>query len=170
MSSVAVYGFAPPKTDENGEFNHFNEYGRTKLAAEAVYRKWQQDDPIRRSLVIVRPTVIFGEGNRGNVYNLFHQIASKKFVMFGNGQNFKSMAYVENVASFICTARNHGPGIHIYNYVDTPDLTMDELVAMTRRILFGRDNVGLRLPAFLGLAIGKACDLFTLVSGKSLPG
>ncbi|MDB2434696.1 NAD(P)-dependent oxidoreductase [Luminiphilus sp.] len=169
VSSVAVYGFAPPETDENGDFNYFNEYGRTKLAAETIYREWQQEDPSKRRLIIVRPTVIFGEGNRGNVYNLVRQIASKKFVMFGNGQNFKSMAYVENVASFIRTARHQGPGIHIYNYVDTPDLTMNELVRMTRRTLFGRDNVGPRLPAFLGLVIGKVGDFFTLVSGKSLP-
>ena len=56
----------------------------------------------RRSLVIIRPTVIFGEGNRGNVYNLFRQIADRRFLMFGDGENKKSMAYVGNVAEFIC--------------------------------------------------------------------
>ena len=39
------------------------------------------------SLIIVRPTVIFGEGNRGNVYNLLNQIASGKFLMVGKGEN-----------------------------------------------------------------------------------
>ena len=39
-SSVAIYGFAPPNTDESGRPNYFNDYGRTKLMAEEVYRDW----------------------------------------------------------------------------------------------------------------------------------
>ena len=48
-----------------GESNYFNDYGRTKYLAEQVYKAWQAEDPESRTLVIVRPTVIFGEGNRG---------------------------------------------------------------------------------------------------------
>ena len=81
-SSVAIYGFAPADTDESGEPNYFNDYGRTKYLAEQVYKEWQGEDADNRTLVIVRPTVIFGEGNRGNVYNLLKQIASRRFVMF----------------------------------------------------------------------------------------
>ena len=49
-----------------GHFLPFNAYGKTKLEAENIYRAWAAEDPLR-TLVIVRPTVIFGEGNRGNV-------------------------------------------------------------------------------------------------------
>ena len=100
-SSVAVYGFAPLNTGEDGDTNFFNDYGRTKYLAEQIFKEWQLKDSKNRSLVIVRPTVIFGEGNRGNVFNLLNQIASKKFIMFGSGKNIKSMAYVENVAAFL---------------------------------------------------------------------
>ena len=100
-SSVAIYGFAAPNTDESGEPNPFNEYGRTKYLAEQVYFRWQQEQPEERSLVVVRPTVIFGPGNRGNVYNLLRQIADRRFLMVGTGVNVKSMAYVENVAAFL---------------------------------------------------------------------
>ena len=41
----------------------FNDYGRTKYFAEKVYRKWHEEDPQNRKLVIIRPTVVFGEGN-----------------------------------------------------------------------------------------------------------
>ena len=37
-SSVAVYGFAPVGTDESGEINYFNDYGRTKFLAEEIGR------------------------------------------------------------------------------------------------------------------------------------
>ena len=63
-SSVAIYGFAKPNTDENGEINYFNDYGRTKFEAEKVYREWYEENPKERTLIIIRPTVIFGKGNR----------------------------------------------------------------------------------------------------------
>ena len=168
-SSVAIYGFAPADTGEDGEPNYFNDYGRTKYLAEQVYKKWQAEDPDNRSLVIVRPTVIFGEGNRGNVCNLFTQIARKRFLMFGNGKNRKSMAYVENVAAFLESSLDFPPGLHIYNYVDKPDLDMNTLVSTARKALFGKANVGIRLPKFVGIGIGYLADGITKITGKSLP-
>ena len=66
-SSVAVYGFAPLNTNETGEINYFNDYGRTKWFAEERYRDWLNSNQ-DNSLTIIRPTVVFGEQNRGNVY------------------------------------------------------------------------------------------------------
>ena len=168
-SSVAIYGFAPPDSDENTEPNYFNDYGRTKYLAEQVYKKWHSEDPANRTLVIIRPTVIFGEGNRGNVYNLLNQISSKKFVMFGNGKNKKSMAYVENVAAFIEYSLKFNSGLHIYNYIDKPDFDMYSLISKTRETLFNKNNVGIRLPAFLGILIGYMADIFTKLLGIKLP-
>ena len=45
--------------------------------------------------------MIFGERNRGNVYNLLKQISGGKFLMVGKGNNRKSMAYVGNIVAFI---------------------------------------------------------------------
>ena len=101
-SSVAVYGFPKWEYDEDAPKEPFNEYGRTKLLAEEVYGKWQKSHPENR-LHVVRPTVVFGEGNRGNVYNLFHQLASGRFLMVGDGKNRKSMAYVGNIAALSTT-------------------------------------------------------------------
>ncbi len=168
-SSVAIYGFAPSNTDESGEPNYFNDYGRTKYLAEQVYKEWQAEDPENRTLVIVRPTVIFGEGNRGNVFNLLKQIASGRFMMFGNGKNRKSMAYVENVVAFLEYSLSFKPGLHIYNYIDKPDFDMNTLVSEARKTLFGKNNVGLRLPAILGIVIGYFADFFAKVTGITLP-
>ncbi len=168
-STVAVYGFAPAGTGEHGEIAYFNDYGRTKWRAEQVYRAWQAEDRARRSLVIVRPTVVFGERNRGNVYNLLNQIASGRFVMVGTGRNRKSMAYVENVAAFLQHALGFGPGVHLYNYVDKPDLDMNTLVAAVRAELGRPARVGLQLPYPLGLALGYAADAVAALTRRSLP-
>lgn len=168
-SSVAIYGFAPADTNELGEPNFFNDYGRTKYLAEKVYREWQAEDPYNRTLVIVRPTVIFGEGNRGNVYNLFKQIASGIFIMIGKGKNKKSMAYVENVAAFLQYSLTFKQGMHVYNYIDKPDFDMNTLVSEARKTLFGKNNIGPRLPSFLGIAIGYFADFVSKITGKKLP-
>ena len=166
-STVAVYGFAEPGTDETDEIKPFNEYGRTKFEAEERLRSWQQASD--NSLLIMRPTVIFGEGNRGNVYNLLNQIASGKFLMVGRGENKKSMAYIGNVVAFLekCIESNRQYGV--FNYVDTPDLTMNELVAQVRSMLRGKNDVGLRLPYWLGMFLGYAADGVAKLTGKNLP-
>jgi len=168
-SSVAVYGFAPIGTNEDGVIAPFSDYGRTKWEAEQIYLKWQMEDPHNRTLVIVRPTVVFGEGNRGNVYNLLRQIASGKFLMIGDGLNLKSMAYVENVASFLEYATCFKPGIHIYNYTDKPDFTMNSLVTFVNRSLGKFPENKFRLPYPIGLLIGKFYDLISNISGIKFP-
>lgn len=165
-STVAVYGFAPIGTDESGKIAPFNDYGRTKYEAEQIFRAWQAEEPSNRTLVIVRPTVAFGEQNRGNVYNLLRQIASGRFVMIGKGENLKSMAYVENIAAFLKFATSFQPGVHVYNYIDKPDFTMNNLVGLVHRILGKPEEVGFRLPYAVGLVIGKGFDLLAAITGK----
>lgn len=168
-SSVAVYGFAERGTDESGKINPFNDYGRTKYEAELVYKKWQAKDPENRTLVIVRPTVVFGEQNRGNVYNLLKQIASGKFVMIGNGENRKSMAYVENVAAFLEFSNSMTTGVHTYNYIDKPDFDMNSLVIRVKQSLGKDGKVGARIPYWIGMIAGYGFDLIAKIYRKNLP-
>jgi nucleoside-diphosphate-sugar epimerase len=163
-----VYGFAPLGTDESGKIAPFNDYGRTKYEAEQVFKAWQSEAPDERTLVIIRPTVVFGEQNRGNVYNLLRQIASGRFVMVGSGENRKSMAYVENVAAFIEYSMAFKPGVHIYNFIDKPDFSMNLLVSSVKRMLGQPEKIGFRLPFAVGYAIGKGFDLVAAVTGKRL--
>jgi nucleoside-diphosphate-sugar epimerase len=165
-SSVAVYGFAPLGTNESGMISPFNDYGRTKWEAENIYKAWQLEDPDNRTLVIIRPTVVFGERNRGNVFNLLKQIASGTFFMVGNGLNRKSMAYVENVAAFLYYSLNFKSGIHIYNYVDKPDFTMNQLISLVNKLLGRSSAIKYRIPFSLGFMIGKSFDFVAKLTGK----
>lgn len=165
-SSVAVYGFAPVYTDETGIIAPFNDYGRTKYEAELIFEEWQAEDPDQRTLVIIRPTVVFGERNRGNFYNLLKQIASQKFVMVGDGKNRKSVAYVENVAAFIEYSLDFNPGVHKFNYVDKPDFTMNELVVLVKDILGKPSKIGIRVPYAFGLFLGKMFDWAAFILRK----
>ena len=162
-SSVAVYGFAPIGTDETGKIDYYNEYGRTKWLAEEVYRKWLAEDN-DRSLTIIRPTVVFGEQNRGNVYNLLRQIAQGIFPMVGKGKNIKSMAYVENIAAFIEHNFTNKPGEHLFNYIDKPDYDMNTLVENVYTIL-GKDHKIIHWPYLICLQKLQEQNLLLVLLG-----
>ncbi len=164
-SSVAVYGFARIGIDESGAIAPFNDYGRTKYEAEQIYRAWQAEAPEDRALVIVRPTVVFGEQNRGNVYTLLRHIATGKFVMVGSGENRKSIAYVENVAAFLEYSMSFKPGVHIYNFADKPDFTMNGLVSCVSRMLGRPAKVRFKIPYTAGLFTAKTFDLLSFLTG-----
>lgn len=168
-SSVAIYGFAMPGTGEDGVPAPFNEYGSTKLRAEAIYKAWQSEDSLNRSLVIIRPTVVFGKGNRGNVFNLLKQIASRKFLMIGDGLNKKSMCYVENIAHFIKYSLNFNAGVHIYNYVDKPDFVMNDFITLVKKCLGQEGGIGLRVPYLVGIIIGYGFDFLAMITRKKFP-
>ncbi|STH53273.1 UDP-N-acetylglucosamine 4-epimerase (UDP-GlcNAc 4-epimerase) [Escherichia coli] len=57
--------FEQHNPDENHPHDPFNHYGKSKWQAEEVLREWYNKAPTERSLTIIRPTVIFGERNRG---------------------------------------------------------------------------------------------------------
>ncbi len=135
FSSVAIYGLnksvltSPIRpilsitmASRNGRQNRWPE-------------KWYESHP-DWNINIVRPTVIFGERNRGNVYNLLNQISGGKFLMVGNGRNRKSMAYVGNIVSFskylIDSVKD---GYNVFNYIDKPDMDMNALVGHVSKVL-----------------------------------
>ncbi|MCL7988406.1 NAD-dependent epimerase/dehydratase family protein [Sphingobacterium sp. lm-10] len=167
-SSVAIYGLDKENPDESFPAEPFNHYGKSKWEAELVLQRWAETHP-DWSIGIVRPTVIFGEGNRGNVYNLLNQIASGKFMLIGKGNNEKSMSYIGNIVSFLqFLISNVSPGVQVYNYVDKPDFTTKDLVHHTGKIL-GKRIPTVRIPYWIGMLGGYGFDILAFVTRKKLP-
>jgi GlcNAc-P-P-Und epimerase len=169
VSTAAVYGLGAHDTDEAAAVAPQSPYSRSKVRAEGIFAQWQQACAQSRMLEIIRPVVVFGEGNRGNVHNLIEQIRRHRFVMVGKGLHVKSIAYVENVVDFIATRLDRAPGIRIHNYADKPDYSVAELVALIRRELGQPTSAGLALPFWLGLAAGYGCDVVSWLTGRALP-
>lgn len=167
-STVAVYGLDKVDPAEHSAVEPFNEYGRTKYAAELLLRQWVSADH-RRSLSVVRPAVVFGENNRGNVYNLARQIASGRFVFVGKGLNKKSMGYVGNIAVFLAAQLQAPSGDNLTNFADKPDLTTRELVNLVRESLGGKARRQISVPYWLGMLGGRGFDLLATVLKKNLP-
>ncbi|MFC4233119.1 NAD-dependent epimerase/dehydratase family protein [Parasediminibacterium paludis] len=164
-SSVAVYGLNKVNPNEESPTNPFNDYGKSKLMAEEVLRSWYKSDA-NNTLIIIRPTVVFGPGNKGNVYNLLTQIVRGKFIMIGNGNNIKSMAYVENIVSFIITCISSlNNGYYLFNYADKPDISTRQLVQKVEELM-DKQIIPIKVPYWIGYAGGVFLDIIGKISGK----
>jgi len=166
-SSVAIYGLNKNNPNEEHPADPFNHYGKSKWYAEEIFREWYNNNSEGKTLTIIRPTVIFGERNRGNVYNLLKQISSGRFLKVGSCNNKKSMAYVGNVVSLLSYFIENAQGYNLYNYIDKPDLTMNELIDVVGKSL-GRKIPSVKIPYFFGMLGGYCFDLLAKITGKKL--
>jgi len=160
-STVALYGLNPISTAEGSIPRPFNDYGKSKLQAEKLLIKWQEGE-IDRSLSIIRPTVIFGENNRGNIYALMNQIALDRFMPIGKCDNRKSIAYVGNLVEFILFSLNNND-YNLINYADKPDMTMKKLITLIYKYLGKKENK-IIIPYYLGIIIGYFFDSLSFFS------
>lgn len=166
-SSVAIYGLDKNNPDESFPADPFNHYGISKWQAEQVLQEWYKEHG-DWNINIVRPTVIFGEGNRGNVFNLLNQIASGKFMMIGKGNNQKSMSYIGNIVAFIeFMMVNITSGYNVYNYVDKPDFNTNDLVYHTGKIL-NKKIPSIKIPYAIGMLGGYGFDVLAFLTRKKL--
>jgi nucleoside-diphosphate-sugar epimerase len=117
----------------------------------------------------VRPTVIFGEKNRGNVYNFLHHLSTGKFIKVGKGINRKSMGYVLNLCSFLNTLLKLPPGQFVFNYADKPDLSMKELINIFYNTVGKYHRINFKIPYVIGVMGGYGYDMLAKVTGKTYP-
>lgn len=168
-SSVAVYGDAAPRPDEATVPSPVNDYGRTKLAAEGVYRSWRERGEQRR-LLVIRPAVVFGPRNYANMYRMIHQVARRRFLPVGQGSNRKSMIFVTNIVAAILHLWMR-PALRedeVYNCVDQPDLTSSEILTEVYLGL-GRRAPRWRVPLRPALLLARPFDLIAHATGRNLP-
>ena len=162
FSSVAIYGLNKDNPDESFTADPFNHYGKSKWQAETLVQEWYKTHN-DWNIDIIRPTVIFGERNRGNVYNLLNNLAKGYFINVGKGTNVKSMAYVGNVVAFVkYLIDNITDGYNVFNYVDKPDLDMNHLTELVCRTL-GKRLPSVRLPYWIGMAGGYFFDAIAFI-------
>lgn len=167
FSSAAIYGLDKHNPDENSPADAFNHYGKSKWQAEQLLQEWFKTHA-DWNIDIVRPSVIFGERNRGNVYNLLHQIAGGHFLMVGKGNNKKSMAYVGNIVAFVrYMIENVDKGYNVFNYADKPDFDMNTLVALVNQVL-GKQVPSTHFPRWMGMMGGYCFDALAFITRRKL--
>ena len=95
-SSISVYGPNGNRREESSSLAPVSAYGRSKALAEQVNLSWARQGDDRRS-IIVRPAVIFGDGEHGNFTRLALALRRGHFVLPAGEEVVKSAIYVRDV-------------------------------------------------------------------------
>jgi nucleoside-diphosphate-sugar epimerase len=98
-SSAACYARSREIKDELSMPAPASAYGHSKLAAEKIHLCWQEGDAINRQLVIVRPGVVFGPGEGGNVLRLVKAVLRRYFFYMGNRDTLKAGVYIKELCN-----------------------------------------------------------------------
>ncbi|MNP07595.1 UDP-glucose 4-epimerase [compost metagenome] len=98
-SSISPYGPSEQQRDEQSLPVPTTAYGGSKLVSEKIHQTWLAADKARRHLVIVRPGVVFGPGEGGNVSRLIKAVIKRYFFYMGNRDTRKAGTYVKELCS-----------------------------------------------------------------------
>ncbi len=145
---------------ENDTPNPFTPYGKSKLEAEEYLLK--QKLPKGKRLFIIRPCMIHGPGNKGNL-NLLYKIVEKglpwPLAAFHNERSFLS---IDNL-SYLIFKMLESPTVKsgVYNFSDDDELSTNELVILISSVL-GRKQKLLKIPAGTIKSVVKIGDFLPL--------
>jgi len=95
-STMGIYGPQEERVDEDTHPQPVSAYGRSKLLAEKIHEDWLACDGLRR-LIIMRPAVTFGEGEKGNFERLAGLLRKGRFVYPVRKDTIKACAPVEEM-------------------------------------------------------------------------
>lgn len=166
FSSVATYGETIQEKNENDDQSPINHYGKSKLEAEKIIIPWTEKNP-NVKVTIVRPAVVFGEYNFGNVYNFLKQIQSGLFAIVGDGKNIKSIAYAPNLVNSVLYAiHNISSRLFIYNYCDYPQLSIEQQTEILSTLSGKKKPV--KIPLFLTKFITLPIDFLEGILKRDL--
>ena len=153
---------------ENSVGNPQSHYGKSKIAAEEYLLK--QSLPSGKKLVILRPTMIHGEGDKGNL-TLLYKIISKGIPYplgaFKNSRTFISVDNVVFLMNEIIKKHKEMEG-GIYHITDDEPLSTQKIIEIIGTAK-GKKPVTLSLPKALVNGLAKIGDMISLpINSKRL--
>jgi GlcNAc-P-P-Und epimerase len=125
LSSSAVYGPGPfENVDEKAPLKGVTPYAVSKMACEQFLMRFGGVPRV----IILRPSMVFGEGDRGNLINLIKSIKSGKYKHIGDAGAGKSVIYSRDVAEAIELCLTRIPeGVHVFNLANPRPVSVKEL-------------------------------------------
>ncbi len=121
-------------------------YGQSKLAAEKIVLAAAAAHPRRLASYILRPCMIHGPGNKGNL-NLLYNLARKGIPWpLGAFDNRRSFVSIGNVGAVVEALLSGSPAPGVYQLADDEAISTNELIALIAQTL-GRQPRIMKLPA-----------------------
>ncbi len=132
-SSISVYGPSEQAMTETSPLHPTSPYGRSKRMAELLHEAWQGREAGRR-LVIVRPGVVFGPGERGNFTYLARALARGAFFYPGRKDTIKSGGYVDELLEALDFALAQTDARTLFNFAYPALSTTEDIVHAFARV------------------------------------
>jgi len=176
VSSNSPIGCNPTREhrfDENSPYNPYMGYGRSKMEMELAVKSVQESG--RLETVIIRPPWFYGPNQPPRQGLFFRMIRDGKAPVVGDGNNVRSMAYIDNLCQGLLLAstvdRANG---QIYWIADRRAYTMNEIIDTIERLLEDEFHVPcahkrLRLPSLastIAMVVDQAMQTTGLYNQK----
>lgn len=153
ISSVSVYGLTTGENiDEESPLLAEDPYGKSKIEAEIVVKKWCEEHNVVCS--ILRLPLVVGENPPGNLGSMIQGIKKGYYFNIAGGNAKKSMVLASDIAKFILNAAVVGG---TYNLTDGIHPTFNELSKSIAQNL-GKSFV-LNMPLFIANVLAKIGDI-----------
>lgn len=161
-SLAAVEEFeASAPLDEEDPCNPASWYGKSKRAAE----EWllAQDVPEGKKLIILRPPMVHGPGDKGNLGLLYKLISKGIPYPLSSFDNKRSFISIDNFCFFIQQIINKNDTIKsgIYHVADDEPVSTKEIIDIIKGVT-GKNTSDLALPKFLVRGIAKVGDIIPI--------
>ena len=171
-SSISPYGLGELEKDERSLPCPNTAYGSSKLAAEKIHQIWQARDAGQHRLVIVRPGVVFGPGEGGNVSRLIKAVIHRYFFFTGNESTRKAGVYVKELCHAMWWMLNRqsttGDHVSLFNMSMNPGPSIEEYVNAVCKVAGVRRFVP-SVPYWLLLTVAYLIDTVALPLGIKHP-
>ena len=165
-SSIAPYGKSLDQRIESSSLYPETAYGISKGFAEKIHKEWLAEDESRR-LIIVRPSVIFGPKDPGNVYRMIKALKKGTFVLPNGGKVVKAYGYIYGLVESMLFTMKKNDRLIIYNYAENPVVPLNEMVIIAKEELnIKRPTIKLSTRVLASIAFCMQI-LFKLIGKKS---
>lgn len=135
-------------------------YGQSKLQAENYLLAKQI--PVGKRVFIIRPCMIHGPGNKGNL-NLLYNVVNKRIpyplAAFHNERSFLGIDNLNFLVKEILQNKEIPSGV--YNFSDDEVLSTNELIQLISSVS-KKKNLSLAIPKSVIIGMGKIGDLIKL--------
>lgn len=165
-SSIAPYGAAEELKKETTLPTPNTPYGISKLVAEKIHIGWVEKEK-DRELTIVRPGIVYGKGEHGNMTRLYKGIKGHYYFYAGRKDTVKACIYVKELVQFMKYRMidNSFKGYDIINCTFESAFTIEQICEAMKA---STDLKGRKIPQIPGGLLMAAATVLGPIGGKKV--
>ena len=164
-SSIAPYGAGEELKKETTLPTPNTPYGISKLVAEKIHIGWQGKDK-NRELTILRPGIVYGKGEHGNMTRLYKGIKGHYYFYAGRKDTIKACIYVKELVLFMKYRMidNSFKGHNIINCTFEPAYNIEQICEAIKKAT----GLKTRIPKVPGGMLMAAAAVLGPIGGKKV--